>query len=43
VVGKTAAMIVADELGDTMLATRRMQELARAAGEAFTRIVRMRR
>jgi hypothetical protein len=41
--GKTAVVIVADELGDTMLATRRLEELARAAGEAFARIVRMRR
>lgn len=43
VAGKTAVVIVADELGDTMLATRRLEELARAAGEAFGRIVRMRR
>lgn len=41
--GKTAVVMVADELGDTMLATRRLEELSRAAGEAFTRIVRMRR
>ena len=41
--GKTAVVILADELGDTMLATRRLEELARAAGEAFGRIVRMRR
>jgi hypothetical protein len=41
--GKTAVMIVADDLGDTMLATRRLEELAQAAGEAFARIVRMRR
>jgi hypothetical protein len=41
--GKTAAVLVADELGDTMLATRRLEELARAAGDAFARIVRMRR
>lgn len=41
--GKAAVLIVADELGDTMLATRRLEELARAAGEAFARIVRMRR
>ncbi len=41
--GKTAVIIVADELGDTMLATRRLEELARAAGDAFARIVRMRR
>lgn len=41
--GKTAVVIVADELGDTMLATRRLEELARAAGDAFMRIVRLRR
>lgn len=41
--GKTAVVLVADELGDTMLATRRLEELSHAAGEAFTRIVRMRR
>lgn len=41
--GKTAVVVVADELGDTMLATRRLEELARAAGDAFARIVRMRR
>ena len=41
--GRTAVMIVADELGDTMLATRRLEELAMAAGEAFARIVRQRR
>ncbi|MGC4079421.1 MAG: hypothetical protein QM702_20750 [Rubrivivax sp.] len=41
--GKTAVIIVADELGDTMVATRRLEELARAAGDSFARIVRMRR
>lgn len=41
--GKTAVVIVADELSDTMLGTRRLEELARAAGEAFVRIVRTRR
>jgi len=41
--GKTAVVIVADELGDTMIGTRRLEELARAAGEAFARIVRTRR
>lgn len=43
VAGKTAVVLVADELGDTMLATRRLEELARAAGDAFSRIVRLRR
>ena len=41
--GRAAVVILADELGDTMLATRRLEELARAAGDAFARIVRMRR
>lgn len=41
--GKAAVVLVADELGDTMLATRRLEELSRAAGDAFARIVRMRR
>lgn|GEM_PF-952292 len=41
--GKTAVVLVADELGDTMIATRRLEELAHAAGEAFARIVRLRR
>ena len=41
--GKTAVVLVADDLGDTMIATRRLEELAQAAGEAFTRIVRLRR
>jgi hypothetical protein len=38
--GKTAVIILADDLGDTMIGTRRLEELARAAGEAFTRMVR---
>jgi hypothetical protein len=41
--GKTAVVLVADELGDTMIATRRLEELALAAGDAFGRIVRLRR
>lgn len=41
--GKTAVIIVADALADTMVGTRRLEELARAAGEAFARIVRARR
>lgn len=43
VTGKTAVIIVADELGHTMIGTRRLEELARAAGEAFERILRKRR
>jgi hypothetical protein len=41
--GRTAVIIMADELGDTMIGTRRLEELARAAGESFARIVRNRR
>jgi hypothetical protein len=41
--GRTAVIIMADELGDTMIGTRRLEELARAAGESFARIVRTRR
>jgi hypothetical protein len=41
--GRTAVVVLADALGDTMLATRRLEELAHAAGEAFARIVRQRR
>lgn len=38
--GKTALVIVADELGDTMIATKRLEEIARAAGDALLRVVR---
>jgi hypothetical protein len=38
--GKTAAVIVADELGDTMIGTKRLEEIARAAGDALLRVVR---
>ncbi len=41
--GKTAVIIVADDLLDTMISTRGLEELARGAGEAFARIVRTRR
>jgi hypothetical protein len=40
--GKTAVVILADDLGDTMIGTRRLDEIARAAGDAFARIVRTR-
>lgn len=43
VAGKTAVIILADELGDTMLGTRRLEEIARAAGDAFARIVKTKR
>jgi hypothetical protein len=42
VFGRPTVMIVADELGDVMIATRRMDELARTGGEALARIVRER-
>ena len=38
--GRTAIVIVADDLGDTMIATRRLEEIARAAGDALLRVVR---
>jgi hypothetical protein len=41
--GKAVALVLADELGDTLIATRRMEELARVAGEAFGRLLRERR
>jgi hypothetical protein len=37
---RPAVLIVADELGDTLLATKRIDELARAAGDALLRILR---
>lgn len=40
VLGKAAVVVIADDLGDTMIATRRLEELARAAGEAFARIMK---
>lgn len=43
ILGKTAAVLVADELGDTLLATRKLDELAKAAGDALMRVVRMSR
>ena len=40
---RAAVLIIADELGDTLLGTKRIEELARAAGEALTRVVRLRK
>ncbi|MEO7111276.1 MAG: hypothetical protein ABI183_12630 [Polyangiaceae bacterium] len=40
VLGKTAVLVLADELGDTMLGTKAMEDLAKAAGDALARIVR---
>ena len=40
VFGRATVMVLADELGETMIATRRMEELARAAGDALARIVK---
>jgi hypothetical protein len=41
--GKAVAIVLADELGDALVATRRMQELAGVAGEALGRLLRERR
>jgi hypothetical protein len=41
--GKAVALVLADELGDALLATRRMEELAQTAGEALARLLRERR
>jgi hypothetical protein len=38
--GHATILVVADELGDSALGTQRMDELARAAGEALARILR---
>jgi hypothetical protein len=40
--GKVAAMLVGDQLRDTLSSTRRMDELARAMGDALTRLVKTR-
>ena len=40
VFGRATVMLFADDLGETMIATRRMEELALAAGDALARIVR---
>jgi hypothetical protein len=39
VAGRPAAVLVVDELGDTLTGTRRMDELARAVGEALARLL----
>jgi hypothetical protein len=41
--GKAIALLFADELGDTLVATRRMEELARVAGESLGRLLRVKR
>jgi Type II secretion system (T2SS), protein E, N-terminal domain len=41
--GKAVALVLADELGDPLLAVRRMEELSRAAGDALGRLLRDRR
>ena len=38
--GQATMLVVADELGDTALGTKRIDELARAAGDALTRILK---
>lgn len=40
---KPAVLVVCDELGDTLLATRHLDVMARVAGEALERVVRKRR
>jgi hypothetical protein len=40
---RPAVLIVADELGDTALATKRIDELSRAAGDALLRVLRAKR
>lgn len=40
VLGKTAVLVLADELSDTMLGTKAMEELSKATGEALARLVR---
>ena len=37
--GRPVMLLVADELTDTLTGTRRMDELARAAGEALSRLL----
>ncbi len=37
--GRAAMLLIADDLGDTLHGTRRMDELARAAGEALSRLL----
>lgn len=39
VAGRPAAVLVVDELGDTLTGTRRMDELGRAVGEALARLL----
>ena len=41
--GRAVALLLADEILDTLVATRRMDELARVAGEALERLLRDRR
>ncbi|WP_394847904.1 hypothetical protein LZC95_10620 [Pendulispora brunnea] len=38
--GQSTMLVLADELGDTALGTKRIDELARAAGDALTRILK---
>jgi hypothetical protein len=40
---RAALVVVADELGDLMIGTKRMEELARAAGEALYALIRAKR
>ena len=41
--GKAVALVLADELGDTLLSTQRLEEVARVAGESLERLLREKR
>jgi hypothetical protein len=41
--GKAVALVLADELGDPLLATQRLEEVARVAGESLEKLLRERR
>jgi hypothetical protein len=41
--GKPVALVLADEIGDTLVTTKRMEELATVAGESLARLLRERR
>jgi hypothetical protein len=40
--GRATIVVIADEVGDTLIATRRLDELARVAGESLASIIRQR-
>jgi hypothetical protein len=41
--GKAVALVLADEVGDTMTATKRLEEVAQLAGESLGRLLREKR